>query len=109
MPTTRNAKGVDVVIYSQDGKRKFTIQIKSLSKRNPVPLGTNLENLKIVDYLIICRNVIENPELFIIRIDELLQSNRIHQGEKEGRVSYWIEPKDYEDLKDKWEELESGV
>ena len=31
MPTARNAKGIDIVIYSQDAKRTHTIQVKSLN------------------------------------------------------------------------------
>jgi hypothetical protein len=42
MPTSRNAKGIDIIIYSQDGKRKHTIQLKSLQKKLGVPLGSNL-------------------------------------------------------------------
>ena len=65
MPTSRNARGIDIIIYSQDGKRKYTIQAKSLTKRSPVPLGSSLDNL-FADYLIVCRNVlVNNPELFI--------------------------------------------
>jgi hypothetical protein len=29
LPTSRNAKGVDIVIYGQKAGRKFTIQVKS--------------------------------------------------------------------------------
>ena len=43
MPTARNARGIDVVAYSRDGKRYIGIQVKSLSKRVPVPLGTSLD------------------------------------------------------------------
>ncbi|HKG88355.1 MAG TPA: hypothetical protein VKA95_08515 [Nitrososphaeraceae archaeon] len=57
MPTSRNARGVDIVIYSQDGVRKHTIQVKSLSRRSPVPFGSNLDSL-FPDYLIICRNIL---------------------------------------------------
>src|SRR5207344_3307142 len=39
MPTARNAKGVDILIYSQDGSRTRTIQVKTLSKGSPVPLS----------------------------------------------------------------------
>jgi hypothetical protein len=39
MPTARNARGVDVVIYSQDALRTHTVQVKTLSKASPVPLG----------------------------------------------------------------------
>ena len=44
LPTSRNARGVDIIIYSQDGKRKHTVQVKTLSKQAPLPLGNNLEN-----------------------------------------------------------------
>jgi transposase len=33
LPTSRNARGIDIVIYSQDAVRKYTIQVKALSKR----------------------------------------------------------------------------
>lgn len=42
MPTARNARGIDVVAYSRDGNRYLGLQVKSLSKRAPVPLGTYL-------------------------------------------------------------------
>jgi len=53
MPTTRNAKGIDILIYSQDASRTRTIQVKTLSRRNPVPLGSKLDNL-LADYVVIC-------------------------------------------------------
>jgi hypothetical protein len=51
LPTSRNTRGVDIVIYSQDSKRKHTIQVKTLSKRNPVPLGSKpslIADLKLI-------------------------------------------------------------
>ena len=45
MPTSRNARGIDVICFSMDGTRMLTIQVKSLSKRNPVPLGTDLDRI----------------------------------------------------------------
>jgi hypothetical protein len=38
MPTSRNAKGIDILIYSEDVKRKYGVQVKSLSLRVAVPL-----------------------------------------------------------------------
>jgi hypothetical protein len=59
LPTSRNARGIDIIIiYSQHAVRKYTIQVKGLSKRAPVPLGNKFDNLY-ADYLIICRNVFE--------------------------------------------------
>lgn len=106
LPTSRNARGVDVVIYNQDATRTYTIQIKALSKKAPVPLGSNLDNL-IAEYLIICRKVFdEKPEIFIAKTDEIRE--RIHERIKGGRKSYWFEPKDYEDFKDDWDTIGDG-
>ena len=44
MPTSRNARGVDVVIYDQKGSHSHTIQVKTLSKRNPAPFGRSLDS-----------------------------------------------------------------
>jgi hypothetical protein len=40
LPTSRNARGIDIIIYSQNAAKKYTIQVKSLSKRAPIPLGS---------------------------------------------------------------------
>lgn len=46
MPTTRNAAGIDIVIYSEDGGRKLGIQVKSLrDRKTPVPLGSNRKRI----------------------------------------------------------------
>ena len=42
MPTARNARGVDIIAYNADASRFLGIQVKSLSKRSPVPLGNSL-------------------------------------------------------------------
>jgi len=54
MPTARNTRGIDIVAYSQDAKRKLAVQVKTLSDRAPVPLGKHLDGL-IGDLLVVCR------------------------------------------------------
>jgi hypothetical protein len=106
MPTSRNAKGIDIVIYSQDGERKHTIQAKSLTKRSAVPLGSHLNNL-MGDYLVICRNVFKDPEIFIASIDKI--RDRIHREQNtKQQLSHWLEPKQYEEFKDNWDEIGTG-
>lgn len=103
LPTSRNARGVDVVIYNQDASKTHTIQVKALSKRSPVPLGTNLGHL-ISEYFLICRKVMsEKPEVFVVKTSEI--RNKIHRGVKDGKVSYWLQPKNYEAFNG-WGELE---
>jgi hypothetical protein len=108
MPTSRNAKGIDILIYSQNARTKYVVQVKSLSKKAPVPLGTNIETstLFLADYLIICRNVSVNPEVFITRPENIRK--RIHKGEMEGRISYWLDPKEYEAFRENWNEIDEG-
>lgn len=42
MPTARNAKGVDIIIYNHDSSTMFAIQVKSLSATNKVFIGSSL-------------------------------------------------------------------
>src|SRR5260370_4550284 len=42
MPTSRNARGIDILAYSQTGRRFLTVQVKALSNPVPVPLGKTL-------------------------------------------------------------------
>jgi hypothetical protein len=107
MPTARNARGIDVVAYSRDGKRYLGIQVKSLSKRAPVPLGASLDNL-IGDFWVIINKVIAEPTAFIVTPDEI--KRRAHRGEKAGRISYWLQPKDYEidELHGAWHRIGRG-
>jgi len=91
MPTTRNARGIDVVAYSRDGKRYLGIQVKTLSKRARVPLGKSLENL-FGDFWVIISKVASEPTAFILTPDEVRRL--AHRGERNNRVSYWLQPKD---------------
>jgi len=106
LPTSRNTKGIDIIIFSEKAKRTHTIQVKSLSKKDPVPLGNNLENL-FAEYLIICRRVFEEKaEVFIANIEELKNGGLIHEGVK--NKSYWLQPKAYEKFKDNWDIIGEG-
>jgi len=46
MPTARNAKGVDIIAYNIEASRYIGVQVKSLSKKNPVPLGNSFRTGK---------------------------------------------------------------
>ncbi|MEG8946411.1 hypothetical protein [Rosettibacter firmus] len=106
LPTSRNAKGIDIVIYNQNAKRTHTIQVKTLSKKNPVPFGNNMDNL-IAEYVIICRKVHDDkPEMFIISSSEVKEY--IRTNSKNDKNSYWLQPTDYENYRDKWNAIGDG-
>jgi hypothetical protein len=105
MPTARNARGVDVVAYSQDSTKKLTIQVKALSRRSPVPLGNKLDHL-FADFVIVCRHVIrENPECFVLTPAEIVKL--VHRGDKNGKTSYWLQPREYEveKFRENWDRI----
>lgn len=110
MPTARNARGVDLIAYGFDAKDKLAVQVKALSKKSPVPLGGHLDNL-FGDYFIICRGVLheEPPDCFILTPSEVRQ--RAHRGEKDGRVSYWLQPKSYDlpEFRNNWIRIGTGA
>jgi hypothetical protein len=109
MPTARNARGIDILIYSEDGARTRTIQVKSLSNRSPVPLGNKLDNL-FADFVVICRYVLrDQPECFILTPTECKQL--AHRGVKGDKVSFWLQPKQYEAeaFREQWERVGPGL
>jgi hypothetical protein len=109
MPTARNARGIDILVYSRSGTRKLGIQVKALSKKNPVPLGQDVARL-MGDFWIVCRNIAgPTPECFILEPGEVRAF--AHRGEKDGRVSFWLQPKAYDrpEFREAWHRIGTGV
>jgi len=107
MPTSRNARGIDIIAYSIDAERLLKVQVKALSKRNPVPIGANLEKV-MGDFWVIVTNVIQEPCAFIMKPSEV--KSEVHRGEKEGRISRWLQPSAYDkdDFREKWDRIGRG-
>lgn len=104
MPTARNARGVDIIAYDRDCSRFVGVQVKALSKRAPVPLGRNLDNIT-GDFWIIVNSVATEPRAFVMQPTEV--KNLAHRGEKDGRVSYWLQPASYDTEKfaERWSRI----
>jgi len=108
MPTARNARGVDIIAYSSDASRFKGIQVKALSKRNPVPLGAALDKCMGDYWVIVTKVASETPSAFVLTPDEV--KRMAHRGEKDGRVSYWLQPISYDQgqFKNAWERIGHG-
>lgn len=106
MPTSRNARGIDIVAYSPDGGQFLGLQVKSLSKQTAVPLGSTLDNIMGDQWIIVTKVKSEEPSVFIISPNEVKE--RAHRGEKDGRISYWLWPSKYDQPKfrDAWNRLQ---
>jgi len=98
--TSRITKGVDNVIYSQDRTKKHTIQVKGLFKRNPVPFGSNLDNLIAEFYVIVLLNELKSePSAFVLKKENI----KLDRREKNGKISYWLSYRKFSsEFKDKW-------
>ena len=95
LPTSRNSKGPDIFIYSQDGKKMYKIQVKSLSKLSPVNPGS-MDSWLMNDFVIICTNVYTNPDVYIARPKQFTIN-------KYG----WINKDSYTRFKDNWKIIKS--
>lgn len=108
MPTSRNARGVDVVCFSMDGRKMLTLQVKSLSKKPAVPLGNSLEKI-MGDFWVVATNVASSaPECYILLPHEVRAM--ADKDEKDGSVSYWLEPRQYavDAFREKWDRIGHG-
>jgi len=106
--TSRITKGVDNVIYSQDRTKKHTIQVKGLFKRNPVPFGSNLDNLIAEFYVIVLLNELKSePSAFVLKKENI--NGKLDRREKNGEVSYWLNELEFlSEFKDKWDIIGYG-
>ena len=105
MPTARNARGIDIIAYNTDCSKMLGIQVKTLSKSAPVPLGNSLKNL-MGDFVIVVAEVaLGEPRAYILTPEEV--KDRIHKGHKEGRVSFWLHVKKYdtEEYREAWDRI----
>ena len=105
MPTARNARGIDIVVYGDSCDEFFGIQVKALSKRDPVPLGNSLDNI-MGDYWIIVNNAVNDKcAAFVMKPDKVKQlAQRSKKKDKSGKFSYWLQPTTYDtdEFKEKW-------
>jgi len=103
MPTARNARGIDILAYSHDGKKTITIQVKALSKRRAVPLGTHLDNL-IAEVFVICCGVGPDsaPECFVMPT-KTIRSRAAR--DRSGKRAYWLDTARYSSktYRESWE------
>jgi hypothetical protein len=107
LPTSRNAKGVDIVIYSQDAQRTHTVQVKALTGAHAVPFGASLATL-IAQFVIVCRKVVTpRPEVFVLTSEEVNALAHVATG-KRG-TSYWLETRSYLPHHDAWDKIGSGL
>ena len=108
MPTARNARGIDIVAYDQTGRRFIGIQVKSLSKRFPVPLGKSLDKI-MGDWWVIVNNMAKEPVAFILTPTEV--RSLAHTSGTGEKLAWWLEYRDYgqEQFREAWHRIGLGM
>jgi len=86
LPTSRNAKGIDIVAYSEDFKVIKKVQVKSFSKIDAVNIGKNKDMLP-ADFYVMVSCIYTKPEAYILTAEDV--SGLLTQ-DKSG---YWLEIK----------------
>jgi len=104
----RDGRGVGIIAYTTDVSRFVGIQVKALSKRSPVLLGLSLDKFMGHFWIIVNKVVTEAPSAFVLTPSEV--KALAHRGEKEGRVSFWLQPASYDQprFKEAWERIGHG-
>ena len=89
MPTSRNARGIDLLVYDAKAERKLGIQVKALSKKDAVSLGKSVDAVLGDFWIIVTKAITTEPECFVMTPDEVRLL--AHRNEKDGKPSYWLE------------------
>ncbi len=104
MPTARNARSVDIIAYNSNCSLMMSIQVKTLSRKTPVPSGTSLDRV-MGDFWIIINDVAKEPQCYVMLPQEVKEL--AHRGEREGRVSFWLQTSAYckDDFREAWDRI----
>jgi hypothetical protein len=105
MVTARNARGVDIVAYRHDATQFLGIQVKSLSKRDAVPLGSSLDGVMGDFWVIVTEVAASAPSTFVLIPSEVHALAR-----RDRRGTFWLERKAYEadTFREAWHRIGRG-
>jgi hypothetical protein len=108
MPTAQDVRGVDLIAHDAKGDRKLTIQIKSLSKRDLVPLGNSLDEVRGDWWIIVTKVTTNEPQCFIVKPNEV--RDLAHREEIDGRTSFLLHPRQYDttEFREAWTRIGRG-
>lgn len=103
LPTSRNAKGIDILAYGKHGEKMLTIQTKGYTQKADVGPFKEINDV-IADFYIVVWNVYSSPITYILTIEELKSIISPHKG------VYWVEHKDCgkSEFLEKWDKIGYG-
>jgi hypothetical protein len=102
--TLGNAKSIDLFAYSEDAKRKYTIQVKTLRKPNCFPLQIQKVNPSHIYVFVMLNKPGVTVEYYILSGKEIFENKKDLYCDKKGiseRSAVKIGP--LKPFKDRWE------
>ncbi len=109
MPTSRNARGIDVICLNMEASRMLTFQIKAFTKVASVPLGKSLDGV-IGDFWIIVNDVVSDAPKSYIMLPHEIRTLARRGGTYGGPSRWWLRPCSYavSDFLEKWDRIGPG-
>jgi len=96
-------KGVDLVIHDRRGMRRgkrHTVKVKGLQERHACVFEDREDIETLPEYVIVVRVDLEEPEVFVLDRDTVKKRVQASKGSEKG---IYLEVKDYEEFKDRWD------
>lgn len=84
MPTARNAKGADILAYTEDQGQFLTFQVKAMTRRTNISLGRSLDAVS-CDWWLVITNAYEEPVTYVMTPQEIRDSARLYKN------TYWAQ------------------
>lgn len=97
IPTSRNARGIDIVAYNKDGLVMLGLQVKAVSRRSAIGCGSiGAEKTPMGHFWIVVANArSEQPEVYVLRPSEVRKRVKHQVSKKNGQASFWMSYRDY--------------
>lgn len=105
--TSRNAKGPDLLIYDRSGRRRHTVQVKTLTKPAGASLGKWFDGA-VADFYVVLTRILQKPQAFILTSKEVdawyskIGHRPLHQG------GMWLGKQEYQKHPERWDKIGHG-
>ncbi|MGB5019402.1 hypothetical protein, partial [Sphingorhabdus sp.] len=93
----------DMLVTDAGAIARFSVQSRALSKRQAVPLGKSIENLRSEWWVVTINANSEQPICFVMSREEV----EANASQDKNGGAYWLEPRDYDrdEYRNAWDRM----
>ncbi|WP_141631549.1 hypothetical protein [Rhodopirellula baltica] len=77
LPTSRNARGADIIVYNEEQTKFSTVQVKAMTKLTNISLGKSTDLVQ-CDWWVVVMNVYEQPFAHVLTRSEVIDSAKLY-------------------------------